>query len=848
MQGGGGKLAASLLQQTVILVAIAIAIQPCLLTAGEAEPDTSSGNLVFTVETGGDDTYSSVVGSYPKLIKKGNGKLTIRASSASALGGFTGEIEVQEGTLAIPQLPNIGKPTKVTVSSGATLDATGCAADGYIKDAQVFLAGPGYNNQGAFMRSSGGATYDAFFKDVTLLGDTVVRISARTGLTGGTLNLNGYSLTKAAWSGDFPLAQGGSIIGTGDINLNVGGTILNAVDMTAGTSDNHCNLAGQMNWWFTSHSKPIPWSLVGTANPFTLYAGQANAGFTSARLWSGPISSGSGHSLALNGIAKSVMTFSGPVALGGGLSKDGAGSVRFTGSSFSANGTLTHSNGYLQFAPPSGSSASFAYSGSSGSSIYSSLLILAEGSTVVFGGRFYADVCTNGTILVRGGDCTIGNLFNFGGTNAKGCYVQSGGAKVCVTGNVSRIGTGAGCDASMTLTGEGTEFRCGAANGRQAIQYNRDVSGSIVLNVNSGATLAASRMLPYNSSVNSLDFYVNADGGVFKPLMAWGWNGQGAYAAVHSPTAFTVFEGGCTFDLSECYGNAFGTLSADGSTISFPLESPGAGLRIESVAIPAGHAILSERYDNVPPVRFDGGGTAATAYLDVDDETRLVKGIVVTGRGWGYAAAAKAYVQNSTGTAEYAFDATTASAPAAQSSDWRGLAVRGTVPLKLACANTYLGPTIVEGGGIEFLDQAGRPLGSGLALTNGTYVSFGNTDQSLRPIPFVRGAGRITDLKADTSITIGRLEVTAAQLVAGETLAVEGTAVLADGAELVVLDPENIAKDSLPRGACVMSANSLSVPASGVAIDDDLAKHWRVSVRGNSVWLKPETGFVLLFK
>lgn len=831
----------------VLAAVVSVAVAQTIL-AGEAQPTISGTSLIFEVAEGGSDTYSSPIGNeYAKLIKRGKGTLTIKRADAAALDDFVGEIEVKDGRLCLPQLPNIGKPTKVTVSGGGTLDVSGCSNNGFLADAEVFLAGSGYDGtSGAFVRTFG-TNYDSMLKKVTLTADTTVTIGARMGIASGRLDLGTYTLTKKG-SGNFEIAKGGTIIGTGDIILQGSGTILEQSDLTGGTSDNHFYLNAQMDWWDSAYSKPIPWSLVGKVDNFCLYSGATAAkGFESGRLWSGPISSDAGMTFkAACGQKTSVATFSGAVNLGGGLTKAGPGSARFIGNSFAAQGVLTVSEGYLQFAPPTGTSITFNYAATSESAIQSSTEFVCPGSTVAFGGRFRGTACANGTIRLNGGQYTTGNAFFLGGDNARTHYLQQNGAQMKVLDNTARVGTASGCDLTMTLEGDSTLFRCGPAQKGLTFGFNRDANGQVVLNVRDGATFASGRFCPYQESNNSLALYVNVDGGSIKPLMAWGWNNTSSFDEKKAPTAFTLFEGGCVFDLTECYGNTPGEVSADGSVMFFPIVKPGTGYRVASVTIPAGHAILSERYDNVPPVRIGGSGVAASAYLDVDPVTRLVKGVVVTSKGWGYAeTGTKVLVQNAAGTGDHEFDAVVASLP---TDGWAGLTVRGAVPLSLACANTYLGPTTVEGGSIVFRHQEGRPLDSGLVIAKGATVNFNNTDQSSRPVPFVRGGGSISSVKAGTALPIERIEVTVAQLLADEFISVGGAVSFPENAVVKVLDPENLDVASFGRQRTIVSANALTLPASGLLLDvgEGADGKWKLRQVGSQIVLKPVFGLILV--
>ena len=145
-------------------------------------------------------SYSATYAAATKIVKTGTGKTTLNFGTYATKPGFTGEIEVQQGTLAVYGIPNLGTPTKITVSSGATLDLTTSesSAPSNLKNCEIVIAGTGVNDGGAFIRG-GTTSANDLFKTLTLAADATITINKQVGInsSGGTVNLKGFALTKA---------------------------------------------------------------------------------------------------------------------------------------------------------------------------------------------------------------------------------------------------------------------------------------------------------------------------------------------------------------------------------------------------------------------------------------------------------------------------------------------------------------------------------------------------------------------------------------------------------------------------------------------------------------------------
>ena len=536
--------------------------------AAEVVPQTVGTELVFDLSE--DGSYSQPIGAgFTKVTKRGVGKLTISRGDET-LDAFVGDVVVEKGRLCLPHLPNIGKPKNIDVQSGATLDVSGCTANsGYLNGALLTLAGTGDDaTSGAFVCTSiNSGNYDALLKSVKLLGDTTVTVGARMGISNGELDLNGFNLTKKG-TGVFEISKYGKIVGDGNIIME-GQITLETCDLTAGDpTKNKFVMKAALDWWDSKWDKPINWAIENQTGS-SISVGAVGKGFDSGRRWAGPIVANNGKSFIM-----SVNQRSGTATIEGGVMSDGefykgnSGSLRVTAQNVTAASHLTVAAGYMQFAPKA-EGARYAF-GSKGQVNGGTLeCFLTTNSTMSFGAKLnFSEI--DGLIAFHGGTYTFAGTDSFamGGNNRNTHFVLSDGA-VFNPPSAFWLGYNPGSRSDLTLTGAGTKLwlRSMTANNRFQVSTEGDSMG--VVNVNDGAVLSAARFRTGGSALQNVGFYVNSDGGVFMPLYAWGWNDSSTIGDARSPTAFTVYEGGCTFDTSEVNG----TRSVRSSTTGRP--SPG---------------------------------------------------------------------------------------------------------------------------------------------------------------------------------------------------------------------------------------------------------------------------------
>ena len=262
------------------------ALAACSLAAVTPSID-EAGNYTFEVD--GTETYSGVIeGEGITVTKLGDGELTL-----TGVNTFTGTLLVKAGTLVAAPSATAGSPALVVEDRATFKSAGGGEAwvANAIKLASITITGHGVNGQGAFVRASGTACRSATEPVLKLLGDSTVNFAISH--NPGTVNLNGYTLTKIGAGNWDAYNSMGSLVadgegGHGRIVLKAGRMQVQQQAFTAGSADNVLELAGGT---YASYSisglKGCPWTMKVTADS-TVTSLSVPSGNTRV-LWKGPV-------------------------------------------------------------------------------------------------------------------------------------------------------------------------------------------------------------------------------------------------------------------------------------------------------------------------------------------------------------------------------------------------------------------------------------------------------------------------------------------------------------------------------------------------------------------------------
>lgn len=468
-----------------------------------------------------------------------------------------------------------------------------------------------------------------------------------------------------------------------------------------------------------------------------------------------------------------------------------------------------------------------------------------------------------GIVHQRGGrvDMTAANALSLRLARESGSYAlwhQTGGA---FTGShhaalchADALLNQANVEAVLSVAGVGTSFAL--APGKSVIAYVSSNAVTSVLNVNGGATLACAKMFKermglvgnttatpnfndesFRVATANAKFYVNFDGGVLKTLN----NGtffQNNFGTYDDPDRVTVYAGGLTVDTTEA-------ATKGDVDWNVPIQKPSGNVLL-SVLLPTDTTFVN-RYVAPPRVVISGVNVhGATAVAELDEATGTLTGITVTTPGNDVPDDLTVTIASGDGKTTFACPFTVG-APAPSG----GLVKRGAGLLQLsmprATPNTYEGATTVEGGALEFVSDT-YPAGSPLVLKGGE-IRFGGGWE--RTVPSIEGFGTITLTGSGVVWVTDELRLSCADLFGeGRTLTV-GRLRFAEGAKLVITDPENLsAYTGRDKTAFLTSSAKLEGPVPTLALDAATYGRWfcRKSANGQSLRLGAAKGTLLIIR
>ena len=335
--------------------------------------------------------------------------------------------------------------------------------------------------------------------------------------------------------------------------------------------------------------------------------------------------------------------------------------------------------------------------------------------------------------------------------------------------------------------------------------------GTCILALNSGGTVA-SQHFQRNVDNGNGAWYVSYDGGKLRPTASGYWNSTAAKA----PDRVFVHEGGIVVDSSGTGGGYTG--------YTVPLEAP-TGLVLDSVEIPSDSACLTKYYAAPPQVRVVGVGVGAAAIAIMDESKHKISRIKVVAPRSGYDETTRVTIDQPARGSWCDLTPVMKAAP----TTGKGLTKTGAGGLYLPAANTYLGPTAIDGGYVKFTHAQSLPASSGLSVAAGAYADLGGNDFT---VPSLEGSGVVSN---------GNITVTGVlRLDPSATFTVEDELRLSDGARIEVAD----VSDVVEAGA-LLEAGSI-VCDGGVEIAE-LPAPWVVRVHSRRIDVA-RRGFIMIIK
>ena len=851
--------------------------------AGSAGADGT--DFVVSAESGETYTYSTAVGNYTRLVKRGAGEVELTVASS----GFDGSVVVESGTLTIKHKNAVGgNSVPIEVQSGATL---------YLKLANdttfghtITIAGTGVGDAGAF-RTSG--TSDNLITHLYLSDDATIDVSGRWGLKYNTYNLdlNGHTLTRIG-GGNWMVYNHIKSTGAPGTIINNAGTLTfqgNPIVDSNVTIDVKGGFVGL--WGVTgtgiSGTIKLPWGgyiqaqsngsgtytnhvgavqLYGASTHVATLLTEYNGNVRSMSV-DGALTGDSGMQLVLKG--RGNLWLNGDVEVSGNTTiQDNGGpggifhlcgdesvrDMRFTlkgGTTTSIEGGRT----YLRMLRVANGGAVAAQlrqtggvtglipsdNGTIGETDGSRGYFTLEGGEMHFSNEVYvakwagsygAIRQTGGLLEMRRGSGSNDKFF-CAGRGGTALFVQTGGPHDTLVADNTQVSgfqmaTNGMCAA--TISGAGTLFR----TGRRAIGVDGGVYTNI-LNISDGAVVKVNRLRKVPAAAGASKAYVNVDGGTLMPTFAWGWTVN----ANSYPDHFVVWENGITVDTSE---NATGG-GAGGSTFSFALEKP-TGRGVEDIALPN---LTGKTYIGIARVVIeDATGWGASAYAEYDFDTKTLSRIVITSRGCNYSDNAKAYLESPDRKDRYECSLTLS-----DNSGRCGMFVKRGVPdLEItSAANTIDGGYAVEGGSLKLgtVPNVAVPV----RVASGATLNLNNKG-ALTASAF-EGAGSV--INGNVTVT-GAIKMTCADIFAGRAATFGGNLTIADGAVFAITDAENLEsyKDA-SRAVVLTSGGAIARVPSVTFTNSDgtpaaISSSWslRLSADGKSLKFGRDKGMVISVK
>lgn len=333
-------------------------------------------------------------------------------------------------------------------------------------------------------------------------------------------------------------------------------------------------------------------------------------------------------------------------------------------------------------------------------------------------------------------------------------------------------------------------------------------------------------------------FFVNVNGGTMVSTVTSKETWHNDSGTRFAPDRLTVYERGVTFDV-----DAAGKVRVWDSPIVKPT-----GKGIASITLPSD--VTDKKYW-LGPAKLtitSTSGTGATAICDYEPidhagsatsttgkQFGQQKGVIITSPGWDYeegTVTCTAHHQN------HSFMTTWPCTVTLADNVQTGAVIKtGAGILRLtSTVNDYIGPTVVRGGAIDFLNGT-YPAASELALAGGGAI-FTNYTSAVS----LAKAGGYGTVRGDVTVT-GEFRVTCADLFGGKgPFACTGSLTFGQDAELVVTDPENLETYlASKRQTCATATRMVGCPTCSI-------RGYSVSVQGNELRFGPQRGLLFVVR
>lgn len=848
---------------------------------------------VITIDTDSAVTYDEALPAASKLIKKGVGNATLTVDTTS----FSGDVDIQAGTLTLTTLQAVGANTKIEVTGeAATLHLfkpsrpAGAGQDTkFFAGHSLAIRGNGADGTGAFKYTADiAACDDSMLDSLTLTGDASVNFPSRVGIA-GPIRLNGHTLTRNG-NGYSWMFWKTTTIDAGTI-INAAGRLMiqNAPTFIDAANTKIVFKGGELCLYNMPSELKCP--VVMSGCPVVVESGLKDS--TTVNVFGESFTTTNGNVIVLVDNSARTLSVKGTLDLRSDLYKQGAGKMFLQGPVSSIGDKVIFNQGAGWIVATSDvRRAGFLYCGNGtsgskfwlgGGSLATGVFRLGNGGTRnswwQTGGTFsdafdtpYFGESANsyGAYVMEGGVAAISNTVHVGmSKGSHGVIYQTGGlfevarAGVLEIGDAGRgyvyVGGGATNDCRMTAMDGTTTCRLSNQGGRadltvtgqdslfkaDALTIGAETMASTnVVSVTDGATLSARRFFKADNVPAATRVDVWVDGGVIKPTLFSSWNHVGTESVkfkLRSPDKWTVGPKGMTIDTSECTEDIPTKFNA--SAWPHDLAAP-EGRGLATISLPTSGAFVNEAYFGPVFVDIEGpqGSYGASAIAEFDYRTEKLTKVVVSSPGCNYDETTKVYVLSANGATRYACDYTLTEADRTSGP----LVKRGAQALTLWTTNTCNGGLIVEEGRVNAIWN--KTFTALTPLTVKAGASFSNNGNGLL-LSDLAGQGDVLSCGSAGVTVAGKLKITLADAFSEDAtpLTCSNKVVFLSGTTVEVSDPENFEKYASCEKVEVLNAPAIEGMPTFVQPTGTVGK-WRLSKVGGKLTLGPARGFVIFVR
>ncbi|WP_169834978.1 autotransporter-associated beta strand repeat-containing protein [Pandoraea oxalativorans] len=573
------------------------------------------GGSSLTLGNSDNDTLASAISGTGALIMDGSGRLTLGAQNT-----FTGNVNVNNGTLALDANGTLTNANDVTVASGATFDVSaattpvigalsgiaGSTADFGTRTLTLgstnnaIFSGALNGTGGLIKQGSGTQTLNggvALTSDVRIDAGTLA-LGNGTQLGGKNANLNGATAVLDLSAG--PNQTAATVSGVAGSTLNLGGTTLTLADAAGSALASDVHGAGGSLVKLGSNVQTLSGNSDFTGG-VDVQAGGISVGSNTA-LGTGTVNFADGTSLD----ATQASTLGNQIALGGNLTVVGTNDLTLNGAISGAGGITKHGAATLTL------NGQNTYAGAT--NVNAGTLALGAGASLNAAG--VVDVQTGATFDLSAGNGTqtFGALTGGGNVNMGGNTLEVGASGlnetysggVMGTGSLVKVGTGVETmTGSNTFTG-GTVVQAGtlalgdagtlSSNGAVALQNagaTLDISGAngdraigaLTAQAGTNVTLGSNTLTFGDASSHTVSGTISGTGGIVKQgsgtqtllgqqqftgttTVADGTLALGATGQLANGANVAITGANATFDIAAAGNRTLATLSGTGGTVN----------------------------------------------------------------------------------------------------------------------------------------------------------------------------------------------------------------------------------------------------------------------------------------